>query len=312
MKKIIVMLMCALLCVACGSEPKEEIAVNTMEVVDEEGISFDVAKIQTTTKIKSSMQGSIYYSNDESNKVYIDMVLDVTNHTDKELECDEIFEVNAKSSNGIQAASVMFLKESDGYSNISAYESLAPLESARMHIAISVLEAEKEHKITLKVNKNTYQYEYTLNELVGQLQTMTKNQVIENEGVSKITLKDVTYTMDLMPSDTSSFYTHYPIDGDDNIYLCVNFELENLGTNDKQLEKFFAIQAVYDDTYTYNGFMVVEDEDHRGFGSSYEDIAPLTKRNAYVLIEVPKVVQEKNCKLYLFVNGAEYIYEVKN
>ena len=309
MKKILVMFLCALLCVACGGEKANENPINTMSVESEEGISFDVVKIQTTKEIHSSMQGSLYYPNDDENKVYIDMVVDLSNHTDQEIPCDEIFEVSAKSGNGIQADSVMFVKEYDGYTSLSAYEKVKPLETARLHIAISVLESEQEHKIELKVNKQVYKYEYTLNKTVGEINKITKNQVIESKGVSKITLKDITYTSDLLPSDTTSFYTHYPIEGEDNIYLAVNFELENLGTAEKELEDFMAVTAIYDDTYKYKGFMVVEDEDHKGFGSSYEDIKPLTTRNVYVLIEVPKVVQEKSLKVNLFVNGSDYVYE---
>lgn len=311
MKKLMILFICMFLCVGCGGEEKEVIPTNTMSIIDEEGISFDVAKIETTNKIKSSMEGSLYYSNDDTSKVYIDMVLEVTNNTEKEIECDELFEVQAKSSNGIQAASVMFLKESDGYSNISTYESLMPLEKARVHIAISVLEAEKEHKIELKANNEVYKYEYTLNDMVGDYQKITKEQVIEHENVSKITLKDVTYTSDLLPQDTSGAYRHYPIDSEENIYLCINFEITNLGSTEKEIDKFMALKAIYDQTYEYNGFMVVEDEDFKGF-SSFEDIAPLTTRNCYMLIEVPKVVQEKALQLKIFMNGQDYIYEGSN
>lgn len=307
MKKLIMLFVCMFLCVGCGEE-KEVIPTNTMSIINEEGISFDVVKIETTSKIKSSMPGSLYYSNDETNKVYIDMVLEVTNNTDKEIECDELFEVQAKSGNGIQAADVMFLKESDGYSNISAYESLMSLEKARVHVAISVLEAEEQHNIELKANGEVYKYEYTLNEAIGDYEAINKDQVIKHENVSEVTLKDVTYTSDLLPQDTSGAYRHYPIDSEENIYLCINFQITNLGSNEKDIDKFMAVKAVYDQTYEYDGFMVVEDEDLKGF-SSYEDITPLTTRNCYMLIEVPKVVQEKSLQLKIFMNGQDYIYE---
>ena len=47
------------------------------------------------------------------------------------------------------------------------------------------------------------------------------------------------------------------------------------------------MNLTYMDKYHYDGFVVVEDEDGRGF-DTYEDITPLSTRHFYYLIEVPK------------------------
>ena len=60
--------------------------------------------------------------------------------------------------------------------------------------------------------------------------------------------------------------------------------------------------------YTYTGFIVVEDTDGKGF-STYEDIAPLTTRTAYYLIEVPNTVKDKSYELTIAFNTEEYTYK---
>ncbi len=62
--------------------------------------------------------------------------------------------------------------------------------------------------------------------------------------------------------------------------------------------------------YVYTGFTVMEDADGAGF-TSYSDIAPLTTRHLYCLIEVPKSVMENEVTLTLFFHGQEYSYTAK-
>lgn len=120
----------------------------------------------------------------------------------------------------------------------------------------------------------------------------------------------IEYTDDLLPSNTSGAYSHYDIDNSSNTYLVAKFDITNYMSSEKDCDTFIGIKALYLDKYTYTGFVVVEDDDGKGF-SSYEDISPLSTRHFYYLIEVPKTVVENDVTLTISFNGKEYTYTGK-
>ena len=83
------------------------------------------------------------------------------------------------------------------------------------------------------------------------------------------------------------YYHLIQVENSDNVYFVAKFDLTNNGGSSLRSDEIVGMNLTYMDKYHYDGFVVVEDEDGRGF-DTYEDITPLSTRHFYNLIEVPK------------------------
>lgn len=131
--------------------------------------------------------------------------------------------------------------------------------------------------------------------------------VLESDDFAKIIFNGIEYTQDVLPSNTSGSYRHYEIDNKDNTYLVVKMDITNYQDTSKRCDTFVGVKAEYMDKYTYTGFVVVQDSDEKGF-SAYESISPLSEREFYYLIEVPKSVIENELEVKISFDGKEYSY----
>jgi len=321
MKKFLSMLLVSTICMsltACGnseSESKEttkeekatELSIGTNNSV-EDYVDFTLIKVETTNEIAAPMGNGFYYENSTDGNTYVDVILDVTNTSAEEIDSSDLLDIEAKNLEGVEHRKALYAVETNGGTDVSTNEMIAPLGSARIHCAVSVPESETELQLTLKVKDQKYTYDYVLGKTISNATVLAAGETIGTEDFAKLVLKDVTYTENLLPKNTSSFYTHYEVDDPSNIYLVANFDITNYQSSAKEIETFVGVTAKYMDKYEYTGFVIVEDLDQTGF-SSYESIAPLTTRNLYYLIEVPKSVIENEAELTIVFNGQEYIYK---
>lgn len=298
---------------ACGGEggSSEPEKTATPLVIGEkhtiEGYAeFSLFKIQTTEKIEASVDSTFSYNASDGNK-YVDLVLDITNLGAETIEAESIVSVTATNASGGNYTCSTFIAESGNGTEIDAYATINPLASTRLHCATSVNNAEEAVQLTLTVNGQEYTYDYICSEIVRDAKTIAKGDVLEEEDFAKLEFKGAMYTDDLMPSNTSGFYTHYQVDSSENTYLVVKMNLTNYQSSGRNLESFVGVKATYMDKYTYDGFMVVEESDKAGF-DSYCDLSPLAEHKAFVLIEVPKTVTENDAVIELSFAGQEYLY----
>ncbi len=291
----------------------EEIKANTVTIEvnktyeDAEYANFKVMKIMSAEKITGSMGSSISYTPADGN-VYIDVVMDYTNNTSNTIKCDDLVIFKATKADGTVYDNSSFFVETDNGTSITSYSDVAPLSTVRLHCALSVPKGEGKYSLSLDVNGQMYGYEYTLNQVVNNAKEIKINDVLEDEDIAKAVFKSVKFTTDLLPSNTSGYYNHYPVDNASNTYLAVRFDITNNQTSARDCEEFVNVTATFMEKYTYTGFVVVEDTDGKGF-SSYEDIDPLSTRKFYFLIEVPKTVAESNYELTISFAGEEYSYK---
>lgn len=268
---------------------------------------FTLFKISTTKKVEGSVGGGIYYENQNSGETYVDVVIDITNNGAAAISSNDIVVVSAKNAAGAEYGCNLYAVETNNATYVSQFENIAPLSTVRLHCAISVPETETDLKIKLAVNGSEYTYDYKLGADVSNARAINAGETIEEADFATMVFKGIEYTDDLLPSNTSGSYRHYEIDNTSNTYLVAKFDITNYTSGDKKCDTFMGVKATYMDKYTYTGFVVVEDEDGKGF-DQYEQVSPLTTRQFYYLIEVPKTVSSNPAKLTISFNGQEYIY----
>lgn len=290
----------------------EERKANTTQIEvnkkyeDAEYANFTVVKITSSEKITSSMNGTFTY-NAGDGKVYIDVVMDYTNNTQNAIEYDDAISFAATKDDGPAYIADDFYAETDNGTSIESYGEIAPLSTVRLHCACEVPKGEGKYSLELDVNGKLYGYDYTLNEVVRNAKTIKINDVLENEDVAKVSFKSVKFTDDLLPSNTSGFYTHYNVDDSSNTYLVVSFDVTNTQSTAREVDSFVNVTATFMNKYTYTGFIIAEDTDGKGF-SSYEDLDPLSTRKVHCLIEIPKSVKDSAYELCITFAGDEYLF----
>ena len=260
-----------------------------------------LTKIHTTDKIIAP-GGSLYYSADDG-YVYVDFVFEITNTSATAISSDEIVEIIATGTSGATFSSNRVIVEQGD--DVSMYDSVNPLEKVKIHCALSVLPSESAINAALKFKNQTFTYEYTLNTVVSNALPFNPGEQLDLADFAKIVFKKVSYTEDILPSNTSSSYSHYQIDDANNTYLVAEFEVTNYQSTGKEPDKFVCATVEYMSKYKYTGSVVVEDDDKNGF-SPYDNIQPLTSRRVICMIEVPKTVTSNEAVITLNINGAEY------
>lgn len=278
--------------------------LNTVENVAE----IKLFKVMTTEKITASLDNSFYYNNDNPDEIYVDVIFDVKNLGAENVPCESFLTGKALGATGTEYSCRLYAVETDNFTGISTFDNITPLSSARLHTAFSVPKAETELKMSFMVGNKEFSFSYTVGNVERKATVLKADDVIEAEDFANMTFKGIEYTDDLLPSNTSDFYTHYEVDSKDNTYLVVKYDIENFQGSAKDADSFVGVKAIYMGKYTYTGFVVVEDSDKKGF-SSYDQIDPLTKRACYCLIEVPKSVSDKEVELEISFNSEEFIFK---
>lgn len=269
---------------------------------------FTLVKVSSGNRVESPLGG--YYYESDSGKVYVDVVLDAVNTGTAAVSCSEWMTIRAVAPDGTEYTDALYVVESGDGSDLDTWADITPLSAVRFHCAVSVPENAGALKLYLEVNGTEYTCDYTVGETVRSAPTLTVGQTVEKEDFATMVFNGIAYTDDLLPSNTSGSYRHYQVDSASNTYLVVKYDITNLQSSAKDADTFVGIKATYQGKYTYTGFVVVEEEDGAGF-SGYEDIAPLTTRHFYYLIEVPKTVTENETELTFFFGGQEYLYRGK-
>ncbi len=267
--------------------------------------NFTLFKVSTTKQVTGSIGGGIYYEHDVPGETYVDVVLDWTNTSSETISNRELLVAYAKGA--AEYRSCLYAVETDNATDVSQFEDVAPLSKIRMHCGISVPETETAVTIVLEIKGEKFEYEYTMGSVESNATPLSVGQTVEAADFATMVFNGIEYTDDLMPSNTSGVYSHYPIDDPANTYLIVKFDITNYQTTDRECDTFIGVKATYMDKYTYIGSVVVEDEDGEGFGA-YENIAPLTTRHFYYMIKVPKTVSSEPVSLTVSFNGQEYTY----
>ena len=270
-------------------------------------LDFTLVKVQTASTIEPSLGGGLYYENSSAGETYVDVVLDVSNTTSASVSSEEVLTACALGTSGAEYPCELYAVETSGGTGLSQYEELSPLTATRLHCGISVPESESALTICLEAEGQRYTYAYTLGQTEANSIPLSVGQSLDVPDFASITFQGAYCTDDLLPPNTSGFYTHYAVEDPNSTYLVTAFDVTNQQGTAKDSDTFLGVRAVYREKYTYTGFVVVQDADGGGFSGS-EDLLPLNPRRLYVLIEVPKSVSAEPAELFISFSGEEYCF----
>lgn len=128
----------------------------------------------------------------------------------------------------------------------------------------------------------------------------------------EIAINSVELTYDVLPDDTSGFYTHYEAEAG-KVYICVDADVTNKAKQNLNCGDIGTVKANYNDGYTYSGFVIVDDATTGFTYANITNIDPLETKGIKWLIECPQEVEESTNALFLEIkiDGKEFIYTIR-
>lgn len=128
----------------------------------------------------------------------------------------------------------------------------------------------------------------------------------------ELTIKKIEFSYDVLPDDTSGFYTHYPAESG-SVYIHIDTDVKNLQKQNLDCSNIMEVKADYNNGYTYNGSPIPEDSQTGFTYANITSIDPLQTLGVRFLIKCPQEVEETNNPLILNfeINGQKYEYKMR-
>lgn len=129
----------------------------------------------------------------------------------------------------------------------------------------------------------------------------------------EFTLNQVEFTYEVLPPNTSGWYTSYPADKG-KVYINVVAHMKNLMKRDIRIEELYTSSATYANNYKYQGFTIVADDDGFDYNDNYTAATPLETVKTHMLIECPEEVYTSSEPVYVSIvlsDGITYKYQIR-
>ena len=146
---------------------------------------------------------------------------------------------------------------------------------------------------------------------VEEIKNIAVGQTINTDNFD-LTLNKAELTYDVLPDDTSGFYTHYPADSG-KVYINVDVDVKNNQKQDLPCDEILTVVADYNNGYTYNANPIVEDPQTGFTYANITSITPLETKGMRYLINCPQEVEQSQNPLFLTfnINGENYKFTIR-
>lgn len=296
-----------------GAEKEEDINTSSAKLVELGGsysvannIEFSLYKVKSADKLQAVSGKGSYYTAD-SGMSYADVVISLTNNGSGNLSVRDNFKVFFESADGTRYKDALIVVEDrDDYLNQFGF--IKPLASNKVHIGYKLPSNVVKGKAYFEINDDLFAIDYDSSVEISNKVTISMNNLITVDDVASFKLLSTKFTADVLPPNTSGFYSHYAVDDPANdIYFVVYSDLTNESASAIRADDMISVRAIFDGKFEYNANMALEEKDGTGFDyANITSVQPLETRKAVFMFEVPKKVQDKDYELSIYFYGNEY------
>lgn len=126
----------------------------------------------------------------------------------------------------------------------------------------------------------------------------------------EVTINKIEFSYDILPDNTSSFYTHYEAD-EGSVYIHIDADVKNLSKRNLYCDEILSVRANYNDGYIYNSQTIVEDNSTGFTYAIISSIDPLKTQGIHFIISCPEEVEGSDKPLFLTIrlHGTNDIYK---
>lgn len=116
----------------------------------------------------------------------------------------------------------------------------------------------------------------------------------------EITINKAEFSYDVLPDDTSGFYTHYEADPG-NVFIHIDADIKNTGKQNLSCDQILDAVADYNGGYTYTSQAIPEDATTGFTYANISTIKPLETAGMRFLIKCPQEVEETQNPLFITI-----------
>ncbi len=321
MKKIIVFLM-AFILFGCSSpqstqaETATEPEVNVLESSENytfnQQLEFEIMRTSLTDEIAPTNKNKSYQylKPADDYHIFIDVVVKTKNLSDQEYELADIYSGEIEFHN--QKHDIQMAIENLNYTQISTTDTLKPQEERYIHL---YCEVEKENNtetavLTLRVmNQKDYQYTFSLERVQESSQMKSVGDMIVCSQ-SELTILNYQQSERIEPSQKGIFYSYYPTDSEDQIFVVLSLTLKN--TSSQDIDPSSYVYCEYEiDGETISSQILLESEDHKSISKKGSILSGQT-RTIYLAMPILKSQSKEQGTTTLFVEGNTFVIDNQN
>lgn len=161
-------------------------------------------------------------------------------------------------------------------------------------------------------------YQYLVN--IGKAEKKEKKKEKKKIKVGKtiktsfaeIKIKKIEFSYDILPDNTSGYYTHYPAEKG-KVYIHIDTDVKNIQKQPLEVDNILKVEADYNGGFTYTGGAVAEDSSLGFRYANITSIDPLSKLGVRYMIDCPQEVEESKDSLILTftIDNEEYEYKMR-
>lgn len=128
----------------------------------------------------------------------------------------------------------------------------------------------------------------------------------------EITIKNIEFSYDVLPDDTSGFYSHYEADSG-HVYVHIDADIKNTGKQELSCDSLAEVTVDYNSGYKYTG-QTIPESDSLGFTYAIiTSINPLETLGVRFLVHCPEEVEtsQNSVIVYLKIDNITYEYALR-
>ena len=266
-------------------------------------LEFEVIQNQVTDVIEPSNKNQDYKKiQAKGNQLFLDVIMKVSNLTDKEMELKNIFAGIFKV--GDERYQVRVVIESTNYNQLSTTDTLKADQTRYIHVYCEASEDQikTEAVLDLGVYQNENNYTYTFSTEIEENNGLVKSigDVLKLKN-SEITLKAINQTKKIEPSNKGIFYSFIPTDKTDETFVTLQIEMKNTSESALKPEEYIYCEYQVDGKIIKSE-IIMESENNKAVAKG-GDITSLGTRIIYLAMPVSDNLLNKDAKIQLFVEG---------
>lgn len=306
MKKIGILVISVICLLGCQNKKQSEKIEISQIYKTNEKIEFEVIKSEVVRQITPSNKNKIFNTIQPKNKndVFVDIVMKMTNLSEKEMTLKEVVSGNYKINK--QTYDVMTAVETINYNQISQTDTLKTNEGRYVHIYCELPEEQIKDEATIELkilNQDEFVYTFETTQKIENNNAKSLGDVITLKN-SQMTLNHISQSNKIEPSNKGFFYSYYPTDNENETFVILQIDFKN--TTDSAIDPKEYLYCEYQiQNKKYKSMIVLESENHKSLSKTGK-IESLQTRTLYLAMAVKNEDLKQEGKIHLFVEGNNF------
>lgn len=317
--KIILALLTVFSISACNEKKEEKpltIKWHEENKIDN-AISYSLETISTTKRITPDVidESYTYYKPSKASNVLLDVVLNVTNHTKKELDLKKY--LNAFIVAGKDNYAALLATVSDEKTALSQEVKIAAKATKKVHAYVEINPKKLDKKVEFKLvtndkeNPQTAKIKFEAAKINKNYENINLNDTMIFDNHGEITLQSSNIAKELQPSNPNGLYKYYKVKNTTDSFIILNGVIKNNSDSDLKASDIACLKLIDKNNNEYPVSIYCENEEQSDFISGLtKTISANQSSNVYFVFELSDEVINDQKTIRISYQGKVYTINI--